>query len=107
VFNISSIYIKKEGYKFDFDYYMNRHMPRSIQLLSKAKGYRGVSVERGMEIGEPKIDSLFVAMCNYYFDSLEEFMAAFGPHAEELQGDIINYTNIEPTIQINKVLISE
>jgi hypothetical protein len=34
-------------------------------------------------------------------------MAAFGPHAEELQSDITNYTNIEPIIQINKVQISK
>jgi hypothetical protein len=32
-------------------------------------------------------------------------MAAFGPHAEELQGDIANYTDIEPTIQISEVQI--
>lgn len=103
MFNISSIYIKKDDYEFDFEYYMNKHMPRSIELLSVAKGFKGVSVERGIDIEDPKIERSFVAMCHYYFDSLEDFMAAFGPHAEELQGDIANYTNIEPTIQINEV----
>jgi uncharacterized protein (TIGR02118 family) len=107
VFNISSIYPKKDGYEFDFDYYLNKHMPRSIELLSVAKGFRGVSVERGMEIDEPKLESSFVAMCHYYFESLEDFMAAFVPHAEELQGDIANYTNIEPVIQVNEVEISQ
>jgi hypothetical protein len=34
-------------------------------------------------------------------------MAAFSPHAEELQGDIVNYTNIEPIIQINEVEITK
>jgi uncharacterized protein (TIGR02118 family) len=105
--NISSIYQKKEGYEFDFDYYLNKHMPRSIELLSDAKGFKGVSVERGIDIDEPKLDSSYVAMCHYYFDSLEDFMAAFGPHAEELQDDIVNYTNIEPTIQISEVHISK
>ena len=107
MYNISSIYPKKEGCKFDFDYYLNKHMPRSIELLSSAKGFRGVSVERGIDIDEPKLVSLYVVMCHYYFDSLEDFMAAFGPHAEELQGDIVNYTNIEPTIQINEVQLSK
>lgn len=107
MFNISSIYQKKEGFTFDFDYYLNKHMPRSIELLSAAKGFRGVSVERGIELAEPKIESSFVAMCHYYFDTLEDFMAAFGPHAEELQGDIANYTNIAPTIQINEVVIAK
>ncbi len=107
MFNISSIYPKIKGFEFDFDYYLNRHMPRSIALLSAAKGFKGVSVERGMDIDEPKLESSYVAMCHYYFDSLEDFMAAFAPHAEELQGDIANYTNIEPVIQINEVQISK
>ena len=105
--NISSIYPKKKGYKFDFDYYLNRHMPRSIELLSAAKGFKGVSVERGIDIHEPKLVSLYVAVCHYYFDTLEDFIQAIGPHAQELQEDIANYTNIEPKIQINEVQISK
>jgi uncharacterized protein (TIGR02118 family) len=106
MFNISSVYPRKDGYEFDFDYYLNKHMPRSIELLSGAKGFKGVSVERGISIENPKIESSYVAMCHYYFISIEDFMAAFGPHADELQGDIANYTNIEPIIQINEVKIS-
>jgi uncharacterized protein (TIGR02118 family) len=104
--NISSIYQKKEGYEFNFDYYLNKHMPRSIELLSAAKGFEGVSVEKGIEIKEQNIESTFVAMCHYYFDSMENFANAFIPHAEELQGDIKNYTNIEPIIQINEIEIA-
>jgi len=107
MYNISSIYPKKEGYRFDFDYYLNKHMPMSIDRLSRAKGFKGVSVERGVDIGEPRIESSYVAMCHYYFDSLENFMAAFMPHAAELQGDIANYTNIQPIIQINEVQITK
>lgn len=105
--NICSIYPKRDGYHFDFDYYLNRHMPMSIECLSQAQGFRGVSVERGIDIEEPKIESSYVAMCHYYFDSLNDFLAAFMPHADELQGDIVNYTNIEPTIQINQVQLTK
>lgn len=107
MFNISSIYPRTEGCEFDFDYYLDKHMPRSVALLSVAKGFRGVSVERGIDIDVPNLKSSYVAMCHYYFDSLEDFMAAFGPHAEELQGDIPNYTNIEPIIQVNEVQVSK
>jgi len=82
-------------------------MPMSIELLSKAKGFQGVSVERGIDIEEPKMESSYIAMCHYYFDTLDNFMAAFMPHAKKLQGDIANYTNIEPIIQINQVDISK
>lgn len=103
MFNISSIYPRREGARFDFDYYLDIHMPLSIELLSNAKGFRGVSVERGVDVAQPPITSSYVAMCHYYFDTLEDFMAAFMPHAERLQGDIVNYTDITPIIQINEV----
>lgn len=107
MFNISSTYPKIEGSKFDFDYYLETHMPMSIERLSNAKGFKGVSVERGISIENPKIESSYFAMCHYYFDSLEDFLRAFEPHAEELQADIKNYTDIEPIIQIYKVDISK
>ncbi|HEY5993350.1 MAG TPA: EthD family reductase [Gallionellaceae bacterium] len=92
--------------KFDMEYYLNTHMPRSISLLSKGKGYRGVSVERGVGGATPGSAPEFVAMCHYLFDSGEDFMAAFMPHAAELQGDIPNYTGIAPIIQSSEVAIS-
>jgi uncharacterized protein (TIGR02118 family) len=107
MFNISSIYPKKEGSTFDYEYYLNTHMPMSIEKLSNSKGYQGVSVERGISIEAPSIESSFHAMCHYYFETLEEFMQAFEPHAIELQEDIKNYTNVEPIIQINEVLIKK
>lgn len=107
MFNISSIYPKKDDATFDFDYYLNKHMPMSIDLLSNAKGFKGISVERGIDIEEPKIESSYIAMCHYYFETIEDFLAAFGPNAETLQGDIANYTNIEPIIQINEVSIHQ
>ncbi len=107
MFNVSSIYPKREGSKFDFDYYLNIHMPMSIERLSKAKGFKGVSVERGISMENLKIESSYVAMCHYYFDSVEDFLHAFEPHAEELQADIKNYTDIEPIIQINVVEVSK
>lgn len=87
--NVCSIYPKKAGCRFDFDYYLHTHMPLSIKRLSAAEGFRGVSVERGVESENPQIASTYVAMCHYYFESLEAFWAAFTPHAEELQGDKI------------------
>ena len=43
----------------------------------------------------PQIESSFVAMYHYYFESLKDFIAAFNPHSEAFQGDYANYTNIQ------------
>lgn len=94
------------GGRFDMAYYLDIHMPRSIELLSAGKGYRGVSVERGLGGAEPGSDPAFVALCQYTFDTIEDFMAAFMPYAEELQGDMANYTDIEPVIQFSEVEIA-
>ncbi len=103
---ISILYPNISGSRFDFDYYMNTHMPRSIKLLSSHPDFRGVSVERGVGSAVPGTEVPFIAMCHFLFDTVESFIEAFTPHAEELQGDMKNYTDIEPIIQFNEVLIS-
>lgn len=91
--------------KFDMDYYLNVHMPRSIELLGAGKGYRGVTVERGLAGAAPGSAPPYVALCHYLFDTADDFMAAFMPHAAELQGDMPNYTGIAPVIQISEIVI--
>ncbi len=36
-------------------------------------------------------------------DSIEAFQASFGLHAQAILGDIPNYTNTQPTVQISEV----
>jgi uncharacterized protein (TIGR02118 family) len=102
---ISIMYPNKSGSKFDQEYYINTHMPMSIERLSTHAGFRGVSVVRGTAGGTPDSEPAYVAICQYLFDALEDFLAAFNPHAAFLQHDMINYTEIEPTIQISAVEI--
>lgn len=103
---ISILYPNNEGARFDLRYYIDKHMPVSIGLLSAHPGFRGISVEHGLAGGIPGTEAAYVAMCHFMFDSAENFMAAFAPHAAALQGDMPNYTDIAPVIQINEVLIS-
>lgn len=91
--------------RFDMDYYLDTHMPRSIELLGAGKGYRGVTVERGLGGASPGSPPPYVAMCHYLFDTADDFMAAFMPHAAELQGDMPNYTGIAPVIQVSEIVI--
>ncbi|WP_428739574.1 EthD family reductase, partial [Sulfurimonas sp.] len=79
--NYTLLHREKEDSRFDFEYYLNVHMPRSIELLSNAKGFVKVSVEKGVELQEYNIASNYVAMCHYYFETIEDFLNAFMPHA--------------------------
>ncbi len=104
---ISILYPNNKGSRFDMSYYIDTHMPMSIGLLSAHSGFKGVSVERGLGGAMPGTDAAYIVMCHFLFNSAEDFMAAFTPHAAELQGDMLNYTNIEPIIQVSEVLISQ
>jgi uncharacterized protein (TIGR02118 family) len=102
---ISILYPNNKGSWFDFHYYIEKHMPRSIKLLSAHPGFKGVSVDQGLSVEPPGTDAIYIAMCHFLFDTVEDFVAAFMPHAEELQRDMLNYTDIKPVIQFNEVLI--
>lgn len=104
---ISIMYPNTKNARFDMNYYLNTHMPMSIAKLSVAPGFRGVSVERGVGGGAPDSEPTYIAMCHYLFDSVEGFLAAFHPHAALLQGDMPNYTDLTPMMQVSIVEIRQ
>lgn len=79
----------------------------SIQFLSSHPGFKGVSVEKGIGSAIPGAAAPYIAMCHFLFDSIESFMEAIAPHEAALQGDMPNYTDIEPVFQLNEVLIHQ
>lgn len=102
---VSILYPNREDAIFDSRYYLETHMPMAIGHLSRHPGYRGVSVDLGRASSTPGEKPAFVAMCHFLFDTAENFLAAAAPHASELQGDVPNYTNVEPIVQFSEVAI--
>ena len=102
---VSILYPRTEGGRFDFEYYVKTHMPLSIRLLGDA--VKAVSVERGLTGAEPGAPPAYVALCIFTCETREDFEGAFFPNAEVLQGDMPNYTDIAPVIQINDVLLTK
>jgi uncharacterized protein (TIGR02118 family) len=101
---VSILYPNTPGARFDFDYYLNTHMPMSLRLLGEP--IRSASVERGLRSAEPGQPAAFVALCHFVTDTVEAFEGAFFPNAAVLQGDMANYTDIVPVIQISEIAIS-
>ena len=62
---ISIFYPRKEGGRFDMHYYTETHMPMSIERLGVHPGFRGVSVERGLDDAVPGKEATYVAMCHF------------------------------------------
>src|SRR5205809_4798965 len=92
---ISVLYPNRKGARFDLLYYLDTHMPRSIELLSRHPGFKGVAVDRGASGAEPGSDAPYIIMCHFLFDSPEYFLAEFLPYFSILQGDLTNYNDIQ------------
>jgi uncharacterized protein (TIGR02118 family) len=95
-----SVFYPPSG-KFDWDYYLAKHVPLVREKLGKA--LKGVTVDQGVAGGQPGTPPGFAAMIHMIFDSAEAFAAAFGPHAKVIMADIPNYTKAQPQIQISEV----
>ena len=100
---VSVLYPNGEGSKFDISYYCEKHIPMVKQLLGKA--LKHVAVEHGIGGMEPGSRASYLAMGHMQFDSVAAFQTSFGPHAQQIVGDIPNYTNTQPIIQVSEVKI--
>ena len=100
---ISVFYPQADGAKFDMTYYTDVHMPLVQRLTGDA--CRSVAVQKGLAGGAPGSPPPYIASGHLFFDSVQSFEQAFGPHAKEIMGDLPNFTNIEPTIQISEVVV--
>jgi uncharacterized protein (TIGR02118 family) len=100
---VSVFYPNGEGKTFNMDYYCNQHVALLGSLLGDA--VKGATVEKGLGGGSPGAPATYAAMGNLYFESMDSFQNSFGPNAEKIMGDLPNFTNIEPIVQVSEVMI--
>lgn len=92
------LYPNKEGAKFNFEYYLQKHIPLANGLLGhEFKVSRGLSSAQG---GQPP----FLCTARMDIGTVEEFVPVLIRHVGTLMNDIPNYTNVEPVIQFEEVL---
>jgi len=103
MFKVSVMYPNKEGARFDHTYYRDKHMPLVKERLGD--GCKSYTVDKGLAGGAPGAPATYVGMCHIYCDSLEAFQAGMAKHGKEIMGDIANYTDIAPVIQVSEVVV--
>ena len=99
---VTVFYPNGEGKTFDMDYYCNKHIVMVSTLSGDA--LKGMTVEKGIAGIAPNSLAPYAAIGNMYFDTVEAFQGAFSK-ADQLMGDIPNFTNIEPIFQISEVMM--
>jgi uncharacterized protein (TIGR02118 family) len=98
---VSVFYPHSPGAKFDMAYYLQKHIPMVQKFWTPA--VKGVTVEQGISGAAPGTAMTYRAIAQFLFNSVEEFRAAYEPHATEVRADVPNYTDIQPFLQISEV----
>jgi len=98
---VTVLYPNTPGSRFDLDYYLGKHCPMVMKLLGAA--CKGFTVDEALAGVAPPGAAAFRITAHFLFDSVESFQAAFGPAAGQITGDIPNYTDLQPIIQMGEV----
>ena len=98
---LSVVYPRTPGATFDYDYYQNKHLP----LAGARWGSAGLADGEAL-LGKSSPDGSeapYFAIGILHFESADALRAALtGEHASEVIGDIRNFTDAQPIIQINE-----
>ena len=99
---VTVLYPRTESSHFDFDYYTKTHMAL-VQARWGGMGMVSAELLRGTETLEGA-QPAFALIAKLFFASKVEMQAALAAHGAEIIGDIPNYTNVQPLIQVNEPL---
>ena len=98
---ITVLYPNTDGVRFDFNYYKAKHATLITRLYGK--GIARYELRRGIagpDGGKPP----YVATINFWIGDQAAFDAAQAKHTAELIADVPNFTNVQPTIQIDELV---
>lgn len=97
---LSVVYPRSPGARFDYDYYQNKHLPLAGRRWADS-GLTGGEALLGRSAADGSEPPYF-AIGIIHFDSDAALNAALtGEHAPEVMGDIRNFTDVQPVVQIN------
>jgi len=102
---VSVMYSNKPGARFDWAYYLDKHMPMVKARMGLALKF--YAVDKSLGGGSPGDPATYLAIVHLHCDSVDDFQRGFGPHAEEIMADIPNYTDQTPVVQISEVVVEK
>ena len=97
---VSVVYPRSPGATFDYEYYRTKH----LRLVGERWADAGlVAGEALLGAATPNAsEAPFFAIGILHFESADALKAALnGQHAAEVIGDIRNFTDVQPIIQVN------
>jgi uncharacterized protein (TIGR02118 family) len=89
--------------RFDMAYYRESHMPMVKARLGDA--CTSFTVDAGLAGGAPGAPPTYAAVGSLLLTSVEALQAGLAQHGAEIMGDISNYTDAQPIVQISEILV--
>ena len=100
---VSVMYPHSPGVRFDHDYYRDKHLPLIKSRMGAALKY--YTIDKELSAAAADVPPAYVAMCHLLCDSVEAYQSSYGPHAQEIRGDIRNFTDQTPVRQVSEVVV--
>ena len=100
---VTVAYANEQGKKFDWDYFVGTHralVHRELDTL----GMVSFEQEKGISSSDPNAPPPFIGIAHLSFNTVDEVHEAFKAAGRAVMGDIPNYTDIAPTVQISEVV---
>ncbi len=101
MFRLTVVYPATAGSHFDFDYYVQSHIPMVASLIGasvvRTEATKGLSGAGGSA-------APYAALGHIYLQDLDGLEAAFQHHGARIRNDVPNYTNIAPVVNIEEIV---
>ncbi len=101
---LSVLYPNVDDATFNMDYYCDHHLPLVRSLLGDH--CKGVEVEKGLAgLPPPDTPAPYIVCGHLFFDSMADLHVSVNANLEQMVGDIPNFTNVQPVVQIAEVVM--
>ena len=101
MYKVAILYPNGEGKTFDMDYYEQQHMPMVAGFIGK--NLKFYEIDKGVAGRTPEEKVPFVAIGYFYVQDVAGYNKAIAENRDAVIGDIKNYTNIQPIVQISEI----
>jgi uncharacterized protein (TIGR02118 family) len=106
MFRVVIMYPKTNDSHFDMNYYLSHHIPLVREIFNKTSLGK-IEIDQGIANAFPDQPVPYASITLFHFEKIEDFQNGMMTRGNEIVGDMPNYTNVQPTIQIDQVVISQ
>lgn len=99
---VTAFYAHSEDAQFDWNYYVNKHLPLVRELLGSK--LLGMEVDRGLHGVAAGLPPMYIAMARLDFESQEVLQQLMLNVVPKIVADIPNYTSVALQIQVSELV---